>query len=63
MKSSFIWILKITCVQNQLPIYFGTALIHIKTLKVMNPTQTHELLTFDILSHLKTQPKVIRKYK
>ena len=33
MKSSFIWILKIKCVQNQLPMYFGTAMINIEIFK------------------------------
>ena len=54
------FLLKLSGIQNQLPTTFGTSLICIKILNVINPFPLARILTFDILLHIKSEPKVIQ---
>ena len=63
-KTVFMEFLKIIGVQNKSPIMFGyTAMIRIKIIIVRNDTPAfkHEFAIFNILLHIKGEPKVIQK--
>jgi hypothetical protein len=56
------FVVKLSGTQNELPVRFDTALIHIKILK-FHKTNNHEILNGNILLHIKTAPKGVFRFE